>query len=190
LRNVWTDALLTSVLIQLRLLVFFFSSRRRHTRSKRDWSSDVCSSDLPVDVAALRRPPAPSAVFTGTLTMFQQSGFTETARTYPSRPVMRREGSEGLWPQEVRGRELVSSIGPQEGVPGGQAQGRTASYTTISLVSPLKIRWSAVASCRTYPARSAVRCDAIFQGSTWRTIRASPGTVHPKPVSARRASAA
>src|SRR5699024_12185994 len=26
--------------------VFFFSSRRRHTRSKRDWSSDVCSSDL------------------------------------------------------------------------------------------------------------------------------------------------
>src|SRR5699024_7834080 len=27
---------------------FFFSSRRRHTRSKRDWSSDVCSSDLTV----------------------------------------------------------------------------------------------------------------------------------------------
>src|SRR5207249_8325371 len=29
-----------------RLSFFFFSSRRRHTRSKRDWSSDVCSSDL------------------------------------------------------------------------------------------------------------------------------------------------
>src|SRR5207249_7538157 len=28
---------------------FFFSSRRRHTRSKRDWSSDVCSSDLVPD---------------------------------------------------------------------------------------------------------------------------------------------
>src|SRR5699024_11694011 len=28
------------------LFCFFFSSRRRHTRSKRDWSSDVCSSDL------------------------------------------------------------------------------------------------------------------------------------------------
>src|SRR5699024_5497749 len=26
--------------------ISFFSSRRRHTRSKRDWSSDVCSSDL------------------------------------------------------------------------------------------------------------------------------------------------
>src|SRR5690606_39674105 len=27
-------------------LFFFFSSRRRHTRFSRDWSSDVCSSDL------------------------------------------------------------------------------------------------------------------------------------------------
>src|SRR5690625_7970698 len=27
--------------------LFFFSSRRRHTRWPRDWSSDVCSSDLP-----------------------------------------------------------------------------------------------------------------------------------------------
>src|SRR5437868_15411115 len=32
-------------------MVFFFSSRRRHTRSKRDWSSDVCSSDLDLHVA-------------------------------------------------------------------------------------------------------------------------------------------
>src|SRR5690606_39879730 len=30
---------------------FFFSSRRRHTRFSRDWSSDVCSSDLSVMVA-------------------------------------------------------------------------------------------------------------------------------------------
>src|SRR5699024_11757562 len=33
---------------------FFFSSRRRHTRSKRDWSSDVCSSDLPEGERARR----------------------------------------------------------------------------------------------------------------------------------------
>src|SRR5699024_11815932 len=30
----------------LQFFVFFLSSRIRHTRSKRDWSSDVCSSDL------------------------------------------------------------------------------------------------------------------------------------------------
>src|SRR2546430_8571944 len=29
------------------LVFFFFSSRRRHTRFDCDWSSDVCSSDLP-----------------------------------------------------------------------------------------------------------------------------------------------
>src|SRR5256884_8436661 len=28
------------------MIFFFFSSRRRHTRCSRDWSSDVCSSDL------------------------------------------------------------------------------------------------------------------------------------------------
>src|SRR5438046_6302494 len=28
------------------LMLFFFSSRRRHTRLVSDWSSDVCSSDL------------------------------------------------------------------------------------------------------------------------------------------------
>src|SRR3712207_7590416 len=31
-----------------RVVEFFFSSRRRHTRYWRDWSSDVCSSDLPI----------------------------------------------------------------------------------------------------------------------------------------------
>src|SRR5579871_2276882 len=34
---------------------FFFSSRRRHTRSLRDWSSDVCSSDLRSAVADIAR---------------------------------------------------------------------------------------------------------------------------------------
>src|SRR5438067_10522237 len=34
------------ILFSISFFFFFFSSRRRHTRSKRDWSSDVCSSDL------------------------------------------------------------------------------------------------------------------------------------------------
>src|SRR3989449_9911795 len=36
-------------MIDLVLVFFFFSSRRRHTRCSRDWSSDVCSSDLAGD---------------------------------------------------------------------------------------------------------------------------------------------
>src|SRR5690606_40790670 len=31
------------------IVFFFFSSRRRHTRFSRDWSSDMCSSDLGID---------------------------------------------------------------------------------------------------------------------------------------------
>src|SRR5207253_5573821 len=49
-------------------LVFFFSSRRRHTRWPRDWSSDVCSSDLLRNSTRLRRSclertwPMPSGI--------------------------------------------------------------------------------------------------------------------------------
>src|SRR5690606_40802423 len=43
----------------------FFSSRRRHTRFSRDWSSDVCSSDL------MHTPPDPGKEFEGrTLRIF------------------------------------------------------------------------------------------------------------------------
>src|SRR5207302_8311123 len=47
---------------------FFFSSRRRHTRFSRDWSSDVCSSDLCACAASTPRrsfpqtPPPPQPV--------------------------------------------------------------------------------------------------------------------------------
>src|SRR2546429_5749559 len=44
-------------------LLFFFSSRRRHTRCSRDWSSDVCSSDLPPN----RRAEGLGYVLTGSL---------------------------------------------------------------------------------------------------------------------------
>src|SRR5690242_20767165 len=40
-------------------LLFFFSSRRRHTRLTCDWSSDVCSSDL-ADLVVLRERRDPS----------------------------------------------------------------------------------------------------------------------------------
>src|SRR5687768_10737809 len=45
------------------VFLFFFSSRRRHTRCSRDWSSDVCSSDLlgPEDREDFVLPKEPSA---------------------------------------------------------------------------------------------------------------------------------
>src|SRR5699024_5369801 len=44
--SIYSLALIVGVGITMMSIFFFFSSRRRHTRSKRDWSSDVCSSDL------------------------------------------------------------------------------------------------------------------------------------------------
>src|SRR5699024_11838759 len=34
--------------LSMDVVILFVTSRRRHTRSKRDWSSDVCSSDLTI----------------------------------------------------------------------------------------------------------------------------------------------
>src|SRR2546421_7847707 len=42
----WRALVCFYTLVKLGAFCFFFSSRRRHTRSDRDWSSDVCSSDL------------------------------------------------------------------------------------------------------------------------------------------------
>src|SRR3712207_8361469 len=36
-------------------IFFFFSSRRRHTRYWRDWSSDVCSSDLSIEFSYINQ---------------------------------------------------------------------------------------------------------------------------------------
>src|SRR5260370_31778339 len=69
---------------------FFFSSRRRHTRFKCDWSSDVCSSDLrtPLQVRAdrpLLRRAGPARTWSGVL-------FTLAARLQRIVAAARRGG--------------------------------------------------------------------------------------------------
>src|SRR3712207_1181151 len=59
------------LLIDILLDYFFFSSRRRHTRYWRDWSSDVCSSDLLDTIGQLFGPVrgglAYAVIFVGAL---------------------------------------------------------------------------------------------------------------------------
>src|SRR5260370_13486152 len=60
-------------------MYFFFSSRRRHTRFKCDWSSDVCSSDLGLRSRSLLRVPDYTAKwFLGSTTAptFMQARFS------------------------------------------------------------------------------------------------------------------
>src|SRR5207247_3386240 len=107
----------------------FFSSRRRHTRSTRDWSSDVCSSDLTAAragvaslehmsgvVEAAARNPAPyfraHDLFLAGWTL-EEEGWAALdsatlARTARARSEERRVGKEGAsrwWQQECDNRE-------------------------------------------------------------------------------------
>src|SRR5690606_39291257 len=77
------------------LFVFFFSSRRRHTRFSRDWSSDVCSSDLAASPAQRCSPRSPTAA--------PQPGAPDPAHTPASRSEERRVGKEcrSLWKRKT-----------------------------------------------------------------------------------------
>src|SRR5690606_40110938 len=58
----------------LNVIIFFFSSRRRHTRFSRDWSSDVCSSDLIPWLALWRGEPERRSTSTGPADAAERSG--------------------------------------------------------------------------------------------------------------------
>src|SRR5690625_7942150 len=84
-------------MIRIRLC-FFFSSRRRHTRWPRDWSSDVCSSDLTATaVGAGRkngetRPARLTVSHTASTTAPTRTGVSSTRRRVRSEE--RRVGKE------------------------------------------------------------------------------------------------
>src|SRR5205807_10432438 len=73
-----------------RLLGFFFSSRRRHTRLQGDWSSDVCSSDLSPPQRSLPPPSLP----TQPPRLHLQTTRTRSHRCTPERSEERRVGKE------------------------------------------------------------------------------------------------
>src|SRR5207249_5333887 len=82
----------------LRVEVFFFSSRRRHTRSKRDWSSDVCSSDL--------RDKGVSA-----FVVLHDSALVELCLVKPSTlPELRRLSGFGEKRVEMYGQEILDAL--------------------------------------------------------------------------------
>src|SRR5690606_39713997 len=66
------------------VVFFFFSSRRRHTRFSRDWSSDVCSSDLECRVS--RAASSRSCVISAMRISFRDE----------TRQLMRMVGGKGM----------------------------------------------------------------------------------------------
>src|SRR2546429_4395910 len=82
-----------SIIKMLSCYFFFFSSRRRHTRCSRDWSSDVCSSDLVLveDVVDRKRLVAHGRVGDASVTDLDGGeGFAERLPEIPE-PVVARE---------------------------------------------------------------------------------------------------
>src|SRR5207247_6277771 len=78
--------------------IFFFSSRRRHTRSTRDWSSDVCSSDLGGFLSERVHPSAPMKILI-------------TDGLEPEAVVMLRKAHE-VSVQELDSKALLGAIPP------------------------------------------------------------------------------
>src|SRR5437870_8259375 len=74
-------------------ICFFFSSRRRHTRWPRDWSSDVCSSDLCAFHACSRRRIT-HEVLSSLLWSLAQVGYQRGAVHSKRRSEERRVGKE------------------------------------------------------------------------------------------------
>src|SRR5699024_12232084 len=74
-------------------LFFFFSSSRRHTSSKRDWSSDVCSSDLTKPIRGL----ATIGIATLSTNLFQCTPTPAAATPTPTRPPIKAwDDDEGI----------------------------------------------------------------------------------------------
>src|SRR2546428_6917878 len=96
-------------------MFFFFSSRRRHTRSDRDWSSNVCSSDL-IPRAALRDTLA-------------ARGIPLVLAPFPSHHAVTRDSLRGqvTW---------VTPVGTETGVPVVRSEERRVGKECRSRWSP------------------------------------------------------
>src|SRR5205809_6924891 len=111
----------------LDIIIFFFSSRRRHTRCSRDWSSDVCSSDLvdagpvtdrlrviksPEEVALLRR--AIAITLDAMAATFAQLavGTTEVQVAQTLSREMEQRGAPGGGPVQFGPSSALAHAGP------------------------------------------------------------------------------
>src|SRR2546426_11917051 len=85
---------MSSFIIVHLLFFFFFSSRRRHTRLQGDWSSHVCSSDLPAVIGNHQ---------VGVRVPVQEAGQMRQSPLHLARSEERREGKS----VDLGGRRII-----------------------------------------------------------------------------------
>src|SRR5260370_18447161 len=108
----------------MRCLVFFFSSRRRHTRFKCDWSSDVCSSDLLTRTKAPceeERAAASSLAFDPDATAHHLHQPGADCKTKPGAAMFARSRSVGL-AEGLEDERLFLGWDADTGILHGEAQ--------------------------------------------------------------------
>src|SRR5690625_2586360 len=90
---------------------FFFSSRRRHTRWPRDWSSDVCSSDLGWDDAVGAQAFGGWDFFRfRDLTVAGEAGVFTSGSFSHDHPAVRSDSIEGLYVNALAKYPLTDSL--------------------------------------------------------------------------------
>src|SRR5260370_15608485 len=94
-------------------LFFFFSSRRRHTRFKCDWSSDVCSSDLQIwKNESFPDDPVRTTNTRGTFAFAMTGPNARTTQIYINVSDQSRQDADGFAPfgKVVEGMEVVDKL--------------------------------------------------------------------------------
>src|SRR5690606_40710492 len=102
------------------------SSRRRHTRFSRDWSSDVCSSDLPMPYNSARRSKR-SEVDCGSLLMWRTESLSNGTT------FVRRQGFRSLTRQAETGTNIQRRIRIHQQI--GRASCREREEKSVGEVS-------------------------------------------------------
>src|SRR5688500_20199431 len=95
--------------------MFFFSSRRRHTRLQGDWSSDVCSSDLERKIIAVKK------------------------NTFD---ILEQEGTAAVEPIQVSFTDADLAGAPQETIQIGRASCRERVYSSAEGGVLIKEVWN------------------------------------------------
>src|SRR5215472_4001307 len=187
------------------VFVFFFSSRRRHTRCLSDWSSDVCSSDLAIVALTARgslrvdpggrfvaidpKPawlhPAEDAVWTAASTASSTSTLGAGASWLASRIQQKATGQGGLTPGQVANYQRIENALRSVGQPtlGAQASALVAAARPALL--PVRDQLRAMGLFMTDPQTINVRTlptVVILVGAVVGGIRLALGMAAHHPV--------
>src|SRR5690606_39452191 len=97
---------------------FFFSSRRRHTRFSRDWSSDVCSSDL--GFSGLVNAPTGS----GKTYSLMVPIVTDFMERHPTEKARKNAGLHAVWITPIRALSKEIELRSEERRVGKESRSR------------------------------------------------------------------